>query len=215
MPLYEWFPGLVLGDIVYLPYRLVDYPFSLLGGDIGMFLAYVSIVVGLFIFCLGTLTWFYGKSEEREIIDFWVYKYSRHPQYLGFLIWSYGVMLIATLSPFTTPGPPPPNLEVGFSWLISTLVLICVALTEEIKMTKKADESYLTYQRNTPFMLPLPRFLSQVITAPHRMLLKKTRPTSGKEILCTFVVYSAILITLSLLFPVLTPFSPGPGPGPR
>ncbi len=202
-PLWNWFPTLAgLGDIVYLPYLLVDANIPL---------AYLLIGIGLFIFCLGTLTWFYGKSEKREIIDFWIYKYSRHPQYLGFLIWSYGIMLIATLKPLTTPGPPPPNLEVGFSWFISTLILICVALNEEIKMTKKASESYLKYQKNTPFMLPLPRFIEKMITAPHRILLKKDRPTSGKEIIYTLAVYSALLILLSLLFPGFT-LSPEPGP---
>jgi len=198
---WEWFPTFVeLGDIVYLPYLLVAYPLSVLGLDIGMPLAYGAMGVGLFIFCFGTLTWFYGKSEEREIIDFWIYKYSRHPQYLGFLIWSYGAMLIAILNPVTTPGPPPPNLEVGFSWLISVLILLCVALAEEIKMTKKANESYLAYRRSTPFMLPLPKFIEKVITAPHRMLLKKDRPTSGREVLVVLGVCSAILILLSLLF---------------
>ena len=200
-PIWEWFPTLVeLGDIVYLPYLLVAYPLSMLGLDIGMPLAYGAMGAGLFIFCFGTLTWFYGKSENREIVDFWIYKYSRHPQYLGFLIWSYGAMLIATLSPVTTPGPPPPNLEVGFSWLISVLILLCVALAEEMKMTKKANESYLAYRRSTPFMLPLPKFVEKVITAPHRILLKKDRPTIGKEVLVVLGVCTAILILLSLLF---------------
>jgi len=198
-PFLEWYePSLKLGDIVFLPYLLVLYPFKLLGADVGMPLALLAMCLGLFIFCLGTLTWFYGKSENRGIIDFWIYKYSRHPQYLGFLIWSYGVMLFGTLSPDILPGGY--LAEPSFPWLISAVILICVALTEEIKMTKKANETYLAYQRSTPFMLPLPKLLSKVITAPHRMIFKKDRPTSDKEVLFTFAVYIAILILLSLLF---------------
>ena len=203
-PFWQWYDlGLKLGDIAFLPYLIVLYPFRLLEIDVGMPLALLAIGLGLFIFCLGTITWFYGKSEGKEIIDFWIYKYSRHPQYLGFLIWSYGVMLFGTLSPDILPGEYLP--EPSFPWLISAILLICVALTEEIKMTKTANENYLEYKRSTPFMLPLPKFLSKVITAPHRILLKKDSPTSGKEVLVTFAVYTAILILLSLIFQGLAP----------
>jgi len=209
---------LLLGNIIYLPYLLVDYPFSLLGVDIGRPLAYLAIGVGLFIFFLGTLTWFYGKSENREVLDLWISKYSRHPQYLGFLIWSYGVMLVGTLAPRGIMFIPEPS----FPWVISALIIICLALTEEIAMTKEADEAYLTYQRSAPFMLPLPRFLSKAITAPLRMLFKKDLPTRGKEVLYTFAIYCAICILLSLLFlglvgrtwlyPFLEPVGPVPPP---
>ena len=187
---------LLLGDIIYLPYLLIDYPFSLLGVDVGMPLAYLAIGTGLFIFFIGTLAWFYGKSENQKVFDFWIYKYSRHPQYLGFLIWSYGVMLIGTLTPQGIMIIPEPSLP----WVISTLLVICLALSEEIKMTKEADEAYLTYQRSAPFMLPLPRFLSRLITAPNRLFLKKDFPTRGKEVLITFIIYLAICIGFSLLF---------------
>lgn len=198
-PFMEWYePILKLGDIVFLPYLLVMYPFRLLGVDVRMPLALLTIGIGLFIFCLGTVAWFYGKSEDREIVDFWIYRYSRHPQYLGFVIWSYGVMLFGTLSPDILPGGY--LAEPSFPWLISTLILICVALAEEITMVKRADESYLAYRRNTPFMLPLPKFVSKAITAPHRLLLKKDFPESGKQVLYTFVIYCTILILLSLLF---------------
>lgn len=76
---------------------ILVYPFSLVQLDVRVPLAYLAIGSGLLIFLLGTIAWFYGKSERREIIDFWTYKYWRHPQYMGFLIWSYGVMLLAAL----------------------------------------------------------------------------------------------------------------------
>ena len=213
-PFFEWYEaGLKLGDIVFLPYLLVSYPFKLIGLDARAPLALLTMGVGLFIFCFGTLTWFYGKSEKREIVDFWIYKYSRHPQYLGFLIWSYGVLLFGTLSPDILPGDYLP--EPSFPWLISSLLLICVALTEEIKMSKTANESYLAYQRSTPFLIPLPQLLSKAIMAPYRLLLKKDRPTTGKQVLYAFAIYIVIFILLSLAFQVLVPnwrhpIEPGP-----
>lgn len=207
-PFMEWYePILKLGDIVFLPYLLVMYPFRLLGVDVRMPLALLTIGIGLFIFCSGTVAWFYGKSEDREIVDFWIYKYSRHPQYLGFILWSYGVMLLAALSPFPRGGyNPGPSLP----WLISVLVMVCVALKEEIEMTKTHGERYLEYQSGAPFMLPLPRFVSAVTAAPIRILYKKSIPETGKEIACAFLVYTAILTVLSLPFLLLN-WPPGLG----
>jgi protein-S-isoprenylcysteine O-methyltransferase Ste14 len=210
LPFWDSSPTLLkLGDISYLPYWIVMYPLKLLGVggrqlfEAGNLLASLVIGAGLLIFCVGTFTWLYGKFENKKIFDFWIYKYSRHPQYLGFILWSYGVMLLTTLAPVPFGGYQP---EPSFPWLIPTLLVICVALTEEITMIKQADESYLTYRRSAPFMLPLPRFLSMMFTAPNRMLLKKDFPESGREVLYTFVIYCTILILLSILIQELNLF---------
>ncbi|MCW4021227.1 MAG: DUF1295 domain-containing protein [Candidatus Bathyarchaeota archaeon] len=201
------FSILKLGDIVYLPYMIPVYPFALAGVDIRVLLSHGVVGAGLLVFFLGTVAWFTGKSEGRDIIDFWVYRYSRHPQYLGFLVWSYGVMLLATLSPFPRGGYyPGPSLP----WLISSLIMVCVALKEEIWMTKTHGEKYLKYQRSTSFMLPLPRFISSAITAPLRILLKKQVPETGKEILSVFLVYCLLFVLLSLPFLLLN-WPPGHG----
>ncbi len=191
---------LKLGDIVYLPYRIIAYPFRLIGVDIGESIATLAIGLGILVFILGTITWFYGKLERRKIFDFWIYKYSRHPQYLGFLIWSYGVMLLASLAPVPFGGQNP---GASFPWLILALIIICVALSEEIKMVKLYGKSYSRYRESSPFMLPLPKFISSSITAPIRILFKSNLPKSGKEIACTFAVYIVILILSTLPFLLL------------
>ncbi len=132
---------------------ILVYPFGLLGVDIRGLLALLTIGMGLLIFSLSTTTWLYGKLERREIIDFWIYKYSRHPQYLGFLVWSYGVLLLATISPFPKGGyAPGPSLP----WAISALIIICVALKEEIDIVERYGERYLKYQASTPSCSPYP-----------------------------------------------------------
>lgn len=191
---------LKLGDIVYLPYRIIAYPFRLIGVDVGESIATLAIGLGILVFILGTITWFYGKLERRKIFDFWIYKYSRHPQYLGFLIWSYGVMLLASLAPVPFGGQNP---GASFPWLILALIIICVALSEEIKMVKLYGKSYSRYRESSPFMLPLPKFISSSITAPIRILFKSNLPKSGKEIACTFAVYIVILILSTLPFLLL------------
>lgn len=89
-----------LGDIVVLPWLLIQQiaksvPWEL--HSLTMVLAimvwgisFIIIAAGLFVFSSGAVAWLYGKYKGAEIIDFWIYKHSRHPQYLGFLLWSYG-----------------------------------------------------------------------------------------------------------------------------
>jgi protein-S-isoprenylcysteine O-methyltransferase Ste14 len=202
LPFWDSSPTLLkLGDISYLPFWIIMYPLKIVGTNlsyfvVGNFLASLIVGIGLLIFCLGTVTWFYGRFENKAVFDFWIYKYSRHPQYLGFIIWSYGVMLLTALAPVPFGGYQP---EPSLPWLISKLLVICMALLEEIKMLKRASERYLLYRKNAPFMLPLPHFLSRIFTAPNRIFLKKDYPENGREVLYTFIIYGTILILLSLL----------------
>ena len=198
-----WDPGtnlMAFGDISYLPYMALVYPFWLGGIDIREVLAWIAIGVGLFIFVLGTITWFYGKAQKRRTVDFWIYRYSRHPQYLGFIIWSYGVMLFAARQPVPMGGSNP---GASLPWLLTSLIIICIALAEENRMRKEDSERYLQYTASAPFMFRVPKFVSAAITFPMRLVLKKDRPETGKELLAAFAVYATSLILLSLPFVLL------------
>ncbi len=205
-----WDPGVNLmnfGDISYLPYMALVYPFWLAGLDVRMVIAWVAVGLGLFIFVLGTITWFYGKAQRRKTVDFWIYKHTRHPQYLGFIMWSYGVMLIAAQQPVPMGGTNP---GASLPWLLTSLVIICIALAEENRMRKDDSEAYLQYTASAPFMFPIPKSAAALVTSPLRLLLKKDRPETGKELLATFAVYATLLILLSLPF-VLLDWPPGIG----
>jgi protein-S-isoprenylcysteine O-methyltransferase Ste14 len=205
-----WDPSINLmnfGDISYLPYMALVYPFWLAGVDIRMAISWVAVGLGLFIFVLGTITWFYGKVQRRKTVDFWIYRYMRHPQYLGFIIWSYGVMLIAAQQLVPMGGSNP---GASLPWLLTSLVIICIALAEENKMRKEDSERYLQYTASAPFMFRIPKFVATLITFPIRLLFKKNRPETGKELLATLAVYATLLILLSSLF-VFLDFPPGIG----
>jgi len=116
-----WFPFsdlspnvLHLGNIIYVPYLILAYPFKFIGIDIGVILGCMLMDVGLLVFFMGAITWLYGKSGGFEIIDFWIYRCSRHPQYLGFLLWSYGLLLLAAVVSSQRSGYLPDSLP----WLI-------------------------------------------------------------------------------------------------
>ena len=110
------------------------------------------------------------------------------------------LLLLAVQAPVPFGGENP---GASLPWLISSLVIVCVALGEEIRMSRERGEEYETYRGSTPFMFPLPRFACTVLTAPARILLKKDRPGNRRELVFTFVIYATVLVLLSLPFVLL------------
>jgi protein-S-isoprenylcysteine O-methyltransferase Ste14 len=207
-----WMPfwgGLVkLGDIAYLPYMIVIYPFSLTGMDVRRTVAYLASDLGLLILILGVLAWFYARFQKKGTADFWIYRFTRHPQYLGWIVWSYGLMLHVSLRrdtqlQYTNPGASLP-------WVISSLIIVCIALSEEIRMRRRHGQEYEQYRARAPFLLPLPRPLSRAISAPFRLIRRKDAPETGWDLMWVFVIYLALLVLLSLPF-VLLDWPPGSG----
>jgi protein-S-isoprenylcysteine O-methyltransferase Ste14 len=196
-----WGDLVKLGDIAYLPYMILVYPFSLVGVDVRHFLASTFASVGLLIFVLGVLAWFYARFQKRGTADFWIYRFTRHPQYLGWIILSYGLMLRVslrhdTLLQHTNPGASLP-------WVLSTLIIVCIALSEESHMRRLHGGEYEQYSNQAPFMLPLPGWLSRAISVPFRLVLKKERPQTGWDLILAFAIYLALIVVLSLPFVLL------------
>lgn len=195
-----------VADAVYLPYIPLRILFSLLstlsGGIPPLHLIdrlafYLLILLGCGVLFLGSQTWLYGKLIGRDLIDFWAYQYSRHPQYLGLLIWSYGLLIYDrfVFTPVRGGYYPAPSLP----WLIMTLTILASALMEEADMRERLGGRYVEYQASTPFMLPLPRWISDWITLPSRILIKKERPETGRETLLILTFYTALIIGVSAL----------------
>jgi protein-S-isoprenylcysteine O-methyltransferase Ste14 len=203
-----WGDLVKLGDIAYLPYMALVYPPSLVGMDARQFVAGLCLSVGLLIFVLGVLAWFYARFQKKGTADFWIYRFTRHPQYLGWIIWSYGLMLRVSLRRDTELQSTNPGASLP--WLISTLIIICIALSEEIRMRREQGQVYERYSIRAPFLLPLPRLLSRAIAAPFRLVLKKDRPETGWDLVWTFAIYLVVVVMLSLPFVILR-WPPGKG----
>lgn len=193
-------------DGVYLPYIplrvLLCLPSTLSGGVpplrlIDRLAFYVFVLLGCGILFLGSQTWLYGKILNLELIDLWMYRYSRHPQYLGLLIWSYGLLIYDrfVFIPIRGGYYPAPSLL----WLLTALTIIASALKEETEMEERLGERYTEYQASTPFMLPLPRWISNWITLPSRILIGKERPETGREIILILAFYTALIGGVSAL----------------
>ena len=193
-----------LGYIINIPYLIIAYLIFLifpLSGPSEFLNAftYGIIWLGLFVFIIGIIAWFQGYYKKKDIVNFSVYKYSRHPQYLGFLIWSYGVHVLLLI--IFRPVPMGyMGLEFSLPWLISALILIAIALNEEIDMKNRYNENYLDYQAKVPFMLPLPKIIKSILVFPMRKIFKKDLPDNRKEILFIIMFYGGILILISFFF---------------
>jgi protein-S-isoprenylcysteine O-methyltransferase Ste14 len=205
LPVFDVSPWLFdLGAVVYLPILLL----FMAGRVIGILMPLVFVLpfilqgLGFMVFLLGVMTWFQGRFKDVRIADFWAYRYSRHPQYLGFIIWSYGLLIFTVVAPIPFGGI---YFVPSLPWLLSIMLIVGVALHEENQMIQKNDEQYLEYRTKVPFLMPLPRQISNLMSAPVRIVLKKNWPEDGREIVITVILYSVILMLLSVPLALLAP----------
>ena len=205
---------LELGNIVYLPYNVLKFIVSiiLLTSSLTNSLSsssefwetcfllsfFTILLVGVAIFFAATANWLYGKFTKQDIVTWGIYKYSRHPQYLGFILWSYALLIYDTyiFKPVKGGYFPPPSII----WLTVVIIIIAVALREEDYMAKIYGEKYVEYMNKTPFLLPLPKSLVNVLVYPAKVILKNNRPQKSFEYFKVFLVYYIILIILSLTY---------------
>ena len=112
--------------------------------------SYFSLI-GSGIILLGTLLKFIKIRKDRsEIINVGLWKYSRHPNYLGeILIW-FGVALILLI----------PHIEYAY-WISGAIVNLIMFLVISIPMEEKHMMEYkpgmLDYKKTTSMLLILPR----------------------------------------------------------
>jgi len=193
-----WGDLIHLGDIAYLPYKLLVCAFSQAGADTRYFFARLFTDAGLLILILGVLSWLHARFEGKKIAGIWIYRVTRHPQYLGWIVWSYGLMLRASLS----SGIPLHSTNPGASlpWVIASLIIVCIALSEEIQMQRELGKTYEQYRASVPFLIPLPDALAKAIAAPFRLICKKKQPETGWDLAAIFLIYLACTMLLSLPF---------------
>jgi protein-S-isoprenylcysteine O-methyltransferase Ste14 len=203
-----WGKLVKLGDIAFLPYVMLVYPFSLAGLDIRQSLTGILASAGLLIFVLGVLTWFQARVQQMGTAETWIYRFTRHPQYLGWIIWSYALMLRVSLRDDALLETT--NRGASLPWVISTLIIVSIALSEEIHMRRAQGQEYERYSHRAPFLVPLPESLSRLFSAPLRLVLGKEWPETNRDLVWTFAIYLVVIAFLSVPFVVLD-WPPGGG----
>ena len=115
--------------------------------------------------------------------------------YLGFIIWSYGLLYLAsTAEPGRDWSPPAP----GLPWLLSTLIIMGAALLEEAGLRSRLGDC-VKYAEHAPFMIPMPGKPGESVTYPVRKPIGKKLPETRREVLTTMLVYLASAVSISLI----------------
>lgn len=193
-----------LGLITYVPVWVINSVITWiarlvmpeLSGDFSVPVSFAFMVVGLAIFFLGVMTWVSDKLGHRALSTRGVYRLSRHPQYLGFIIWSYGLLSLASVVEGGRGWSPP---APGLPWLIAVSIVLGVALIEEIELRRRLGVEHLRYAEQTPFIMLVPKVLSNVITYPVRILIGKEIPESRAEVAVVMFFYLLIAVITSYI----------------
>lgn len=124
-----------------------------------------SMYIGTFLMLIGvvlvTVGWrvihkrFWSKDEgEGELVTNGIYRYIRHPQYTGFLLITFGMILDWATLPLLV------------MWPILAVIYYRLARMEERDMEAQFDDAYRAYEEQTGMFFPkvLDRQLPQQVT---------------------------------------------------
>ena len=186
-----------LGKVIYVPYWILMWFFALFKWDAHTFLTYLFMALGAFLFTWGVLLWFKSRYNKQQVATSWIYSLSRHPQYLGWIIWSYGFILF---TPFLNSMKKSWSVPSSLPWLLMTMTILGICMMEEIKMMKNTGGDYQKYRSSSPFMFPLPRWLKHIIKAPARLVTGSGYPTRPVQVAWITLIYTGIFILLSLFW---------------
>ncbi len=191
------FDILDLGKVIYVPYWILMWLLGLFKWDAHNFLSWFFMASGAFLFTWGVLLWFKSRYHGNKVASSWLYKISRHPQYLGWILWSYGFILF---SPFERSMKMSWSVPSSLPWLLMTMTIVGICLLEEIKMMKITGGTYASYRESSPFLLPLPSWLNRIFTWPGRLVTGGGYPSKTSQVVWIVLLYTVILMTLSLIW---------------
>jgi protein-S-isoprenylcysteine O-methyltransferase Ste14 len=179
------------GQVFFVPYWIAITAYASEGGRIWANIEKVRdvyggifIIVGLLVLFLGVAAWLNTKYQGRRLVDSGIYRLTRHPQYLGYILWSYGILILSTYNqaPWHTPT------AITLNWLVSSLILVGVALVEEIKLRFDDRLNYVEYAGRVSFMFPLPRSVRRIVSAPFKIMWGSDFPENLRMVLKTLVL---------------------------
>lgn len=185
-----------LGDIVYLPYRALRWAVGPLGIDIHGPVVALLVGGGLLLFTLGTLAWFAARFRGRDVAELSVYRISRHPQYLGWILWSYGLLLALERVQYPRRSW---GIPASLPFMLSAIVIVGVALMEEQRMRRTVGDAYERFRAGTPFLLPVPKWLARALTAPSRLLFGTDLPERSGQVAALLALVTVFLVGASWL----------------
>jgi len=137
-----------MGNVIYIPFWILMWVFRQFDYWAQPELAWFFMGLGAFLFTWGVLVWMQARFGKKGVAKSWIYRISRHPQYLGWIIWSYGLILY---SPLVNQMKKSWGMTSSLPWLLMTMIIIAICMLEELNMHEKYGEQYDEYRKRSPF----------------------------------------------------------------
>jgi len=108
-------------------------------------LAPIVIGVGVVILVIGLVQIVRAKARKTGLVTTGLYRYVRHPQHVGIAIMSFGLLMLNSY-----------GIRIGdvIAWTLVVFVYVFLADSEEATLEREFGESYLSYKRRVPYMIP-------------------------------------------------------------
>lgn len=140
--LFSRFPGNIIEVLHAFFMSLFSFGGSLLLSLCGFMIALYSTV-------------YLMRHKKLGLVETGPYRFVRHPQYTGILLWTIGLTGWSywTLTHTFGVGWLTPEWTIGI-WFIELGAYIGLALVEELYLSKAFGMKYTNYKRNVSFLLP-------------------------------------------------------------
>jgi len=151
-----WFGIMSIPLISYL-FFFFQYP-SILQHDLIFFLGFFGTYIAYFgfILCIYCLT--YQIFHRKQLIKTGPYRLVRHPQYVAFIILTFGLTSVSLqtspIIPLFIPLEINHYLIILYIWLAEVMAYIFLAKVEDLALKAKYGDEYNDYANKVGFMIP-------------------------------------------------------------
>ena len=164
VPVFQYIPnasiwrGIMSIPLISYFIAFLSYP-NIAMMDFGFFFfygapwSYLAIFGGIFFL----YSFFYQLFNIKKLITEGLYKYLRHPQYLGMIIMTLGLTLICLNTSPIYPFVQEQFYDkswILFIWIAEALIYVLLAKIEDLSLKAKYGEEFLNYASKVPFMFP-------------------------------------------------------------
>jgi protein-S-isoprenylcysteine O-methyltransferase Ste14 len=155
---FNGIPVLAWLDRFFLPHSLSETSSVFINSlhTVGEFFA----IGGFLLFCIGACKVYYSKLRKKGAVTNGIYRYIRHPQYISFIICSFGLLLMW------------PRYIVAIMFVTMVFVYYFLAKIEERECLIKFGEPYIEYKNKTNMFLPFKVKVFEKIQLPKSNMKK-------------------------------------------
>lgn len=161
MPMFIYFPvaysswrilTLIIGETSYYNYLnswFEIYPWDTFLVFNLILIEVIIFLIGFGIFLSGLITMVIAQRKGVNVIQNGLYKFIRHPQNLGIIIFSISFILYI-------PGLGDLGIRIAdfLSWILFSMILVVISDLEEHRMKQKFAQDYDDYIKKTGYFVP-------------------------------------------------------------